>query len=337
MIRVLEEEETEPKDLDISILFERRLLHPTGRYKVAWDFFIGIIILFSVLVVPVEICFNEPAFELSDSVTIVINVFFFLDIVASFFTAYISPSHDALVLSHHLIAKNYLKTWFFIDFFSSVPFDQIFAAALHDSSANLSFTKLLKVIRLFRLLKMARVLKLSTYLDTIEDTLKVPPAFFQLLTLLFQVYFIAHLIACVFWGLASSFPIDKESTLRWYDFDTGFFAAPVANGKLFAKYLVSIYFTFTTITTVGYGDIYPQNVYERLLGIFIGIIGASIFGYTLANVSGAVNSLSSGNSAAKERMVEVIEYLKEKQCPKPLAAKVVNHFYRKLGKCKLLF
>ena len=51
------------------------------------------------------------------------------------------------------------------------------------------------------------------------------------------------------------------------------------------KYIYSIYWAITTIVTVGYGDITPQNKYEVLVVIFVEIIGTSIFGYMI-NVIG---------------------------------------------------
>lgn len=44
------------------------------------------------------------------------------------------------------------------------------------------------------------------------------------------------------------------------------------------KYLVSLYWAFTTLTTVGYGDIVPHTVMERLFAMFLILAGAVTFG-----------------------------------------------------------
>lgn len=45
----------------------------------------------------------------------------------------------------------------------------------------------------------------------------------------------------------------------------------------------------TTIVTVGYGDITPQNEYEVVITIFVELTGSAFFGY-LINVIGATMS-----------------------------------------------
>jgi hypothetical protein len=51
------------------------------------------------------------------------------------------------------------------------------------------------------------------------------------------------------------------------------------------KYIYSMYWSITTIVTVGYGDITPQNEYEVIVTIFTELIGCAVFGYLL-NVIG---------------------------------------------------
>lgn len=41
-------------------------------------------------------------------------------------------------------------------------------------------------------------------------------------------------------------------------------------------YIYSLYFTATTMFTVGYGDILPQNIYEILMIILIQLIGIAL-------------------------------------------------------------
>lgn len=50
---------------------------------------------------------------------------------------------------------------------------------------------------------------------------------------------------------------------------------------------MSIYFTITTMTTVGYGDMSPGTTVEMVYGIFIMILGVVVFNF----ISGALSSI----------------------------------------------
>jgi hypothetical protein len=56
-----------------------------------------------------------------------ITIFFFFDILTNFNTAYIDLCGE-LELSRNKIIKNYLSTWFFIDFISNFPLDWVLLA-----------------------------------------------------------------------------------------------------------------------------------------------------------------------------------------------------------------
>ena len=52
-------------------------------------------------------------------------------------------------------------------------------------------------------------------------------------------------------------------------------------------YVTSFYFTTTTILTVGYGDITPISITEKILCIFLMIIGVVSFSFA----TGALSSI----------------------------------------------
>ena len=56
-----------------------------------------------------------------------------------------------------VIAKHYLRTWFFIDLISVIPF-QIIGFYQQGSSGGL---RLLKIVRLLRLIKLVRLVRVS--------------------------------------------------------------------------------------------------------------------------------------------------------------------------------
>ena len=43
------------------------------------------------------------------------------------------------------------------------------------------------------------------------------------------------------------------------------------------KGIICVYFAFTTLSTVGFGDYYPWTNYERLVGSFMLLFGVAIF------------------------------------------------------------
>jgi len=53
---------------------------------------------------------------------------------------------------------------------------------------------------------------------------------------------------------------------------------------------ISAYYSLTTLTTVGYGDFFPQNNSERLLAIFIMLIGVSLFTYVMGNFTDLITT-----------------------------------------------
>ena len=44
-----------------------------------------------------------------------------------------------------------------------------------------------------------------------------------------------------------------------------------------------MYFAFTTLSTVGFGDFYPQSDSERLFACVILVFGVAIFSYIMGN------------------------------------------------------
>ena len=85
----------------------------------------------------------------------------------SFFTGFYDTSSGAsrFVAERSVIAKHYVRTWFFPDFLSTFPFDRalpLIAPDIFTEQSSLRAIKLVRTVRLFRLLKLIRVLKLGS-------------------------------------------------------------------------------------------------------------------------------------------------------------------------------
>lgn len=67
-------------------------------------------------------------------------------------------------------------------------------------------------------------------------------------------------------------------------------------------YVTSLYFTTTTILTVGYGDISAQSVSEKLLCILLMLIGTLSFSFFTGSLSSIISNYDSSEAKLKEKI-----------------------------------
>ena len=98
----------------------------------------------------------------------------------------------------------------------------------------------------------------------------------------------------------------------------------------FELFINSVYFTVTTIVTVGYGDIGPVNVGEKIMCILLMIIGVISFSLGTGALSSIISSYDSTLAKLQEKMASLhnirVEYNLEPELIKKLTKTVrFNH------------
>jgi hypothetical protein len=88
---------------------------------------------------------------------------------------------ESVEYDSHRVAMSYIKSWFFTDFFSGIPFSLIDLAV--GGGNNVDKAKSLKAFRflkLARLLKLGRLLKIKKILSSLDrETIDIIEDFFQ--------------------------------------------------------------------------------------------------------------------------------------------------------------
>ena len=92
------------------------------------------------------------------------------------------------------------------------------------------------------------------------------------------------------------------------------------------KYRVALYWAFTTMTTVGYGDLSVVNNTEKLAAMFAMIVGGACFGYIIGGVTSILENLNLTSTLHSEKMDAIKEYLYDRQYPPVLATQIKKHF-----------
>jgi len=210
-----------------------------------------------------------------------------------------------------------------VDFISALPADWIIELATretHISSSDERALGLVRSLRLLRLLKLMRVFKISHILDRIDTFMYTPPVVSWFILLTTRICFLAHLIGCIWFYISSVelkgnscetgkiFCVPDEPSTNWfYELNVVFdWHADVTSE--FSKYIVSIYWVFTTITTVGYGEITPTNNLERTFTVAVMVFGATVFGYIITSAA----ELSSRSSNPNMHLCILQDYCEER-------------------------
>jgi len=176
------------------------------------------------------------------------DIAFSFDIFFNFFTAYHDPSSKVLICSLKLIALRYLKGFFILDLAATIPFGYLLSESSLANSNKLGklvkFPKMIKFLRAVRLLKLLRVYKIQQFIMKLETEYNIHHGITKMIKIFSMVLLVTHLVAC-FWyliGVTSGNDINDGGWMYRYDF---------VERNVTARYIASLYWAFSTLTTVG--------------------------------------------------------------------------------------
>lgn len=151
-----------------------------------------------------------------------------------------------------------------------------------ESSVNKPPTQLFKLLRFVKFIKILRLLraaKLRNIFIKLEDYLQLTPAFNAIMAfirLCFLIIIIAHWFACI-WHLLAIYE-QGDYAITWL------IVQGIDNEDWTVRYVTSLYWAITTMITVGYGDITPITLPERIYTIFCMLLACGVFGYTMSRI-----------------------------------------------------
>ena len=186
---------------------QRFVCRPQGTVQLAWSFLACVFILWDVITMPLEM-FSVPwLMQVLDVAGIVTFSFWTIDIPLHFIFGI--QLEGTLELRPSKLAGIYLRSWFVLDVL--VVMIDIFVFILEAvltggmEGSMIRSARYLRVLRLLRLVRLLRVIKLTRELTLLANRFLSTHAFMvmKIVAGLCMMIAMNHLIACVWYGLAS--------------------------------------------------------------------------------------------------------------------------------------
>jgi len=176
--------------------------------------------------------------------------------------------------------------WFFVDFLSAFPLH------LLPWGEVLIGLRLLKMLRVGQLMSEWRRARLQHW-----NTLR-------LVYFAYWVGLLVHLLS-----------------IGWLVIRTAGVEAPTWEG-----YLRGLYWCIVTVTTIGYGDITPQNNVEIIYAIGVMIVGVSMYGYVIGNIATLLTNLHPARRHYLENMERLGAFMEYRGLPEDLQRRIRAYF-----------
>lgn len=194
-------------------------------------------------------------------------ILLYVDIVVNLNSDYYEEGVQ--ITNRYKIFRKYFRSSFFTDIVPCLCLSIFYF--FHSNEALYDLCSLL-IFKLFKAYELSERLKNLIIHNDKTETL------YKLLVLLLTIFLWGHAIACLWHYIGQLDTTYYVTDINWLK------AKNLERTSWITKYVYSFYWAFTTMLTVGYGDIIPTNNLEMFFNIWAMFFGCGMFGYTMNSI-----------------------------------------------------
>lgn len=191
--------------------------------------------------------------------------------------------------------KNWLNLGVLLDTLCALP---IFPVAFYLE---------IEVPILFSIINLSAVRHVGVLKEYLDHFDHLSPMSYRLIPIFLTLPLLVHMVACGWLALGNG--------------TAGLEADPLTN------YIKAIYFTFTTLTTVGYGDISAKTNPQMLYAAAIQVTGVGVFGYILSNVASILGRSDAAREHHMDNLDKIETFMDLHRIPEELKIKTRSYYH----------
>ncbi|XP_061933761.1 potassium/sodium hyperpolarization-activated cyclic nucleotide-gated channel 3 isoform X1 [Apis cerana] len=348
------------------------VIHPCSSFRFYWDLCMLLLLVANLIILPVAISFfNDDLSTRWIAFNCLSDTIFLIDIVVNFRTGIMQQDNaEQVILDPKLIAKHYLRTWFFLDLISSIPLDYIFLIFNQFQDFSESFQILhagraLRILRLAKLLSLVRLLRLSRLVRYVSqweevyilqnlqkkrterrgrlssDNMSKKKSGFSKSDLIFKFLNMASVFMRIFnlicmmllighWSGCLQFLVPM---LQGFPSNSWVAINELQDSFWLEQYSWALFKAMSHMLCIGYGRFPPQSLTDMWLTMLSMISGATCYALFLGHATNLIQSLDSSRRQYREKVKQVEEYMAYRKLPREMRQRITEYFeHRYQGK-----
>ncbi|XP_053175775.1 potassium/sodium hyperpolarization-activated cyclic nucleotide-gated channel 3-like [Scomber japonicus] len=309
------------------------IIHPYSDFRFYWDLTMLLLMVGNLIIIPVGITFfkdeHTPPWIVFNVVS---DTFFLMDLVLNFRTGIVREDNTEIILDPQKIKIKYLKSWFVVDFISSIPVDYIFLIVetridsdFYKTARALRIVRFTKILSLLRLLRLSRLIRyIHQWEEVFHMTYDLASAMVRIMNLIGMMLLLCHWDGCLQFlvPMLQDFPADCWVTRN-----------KMVNDTWGQQYSYALFKAMSHMLCIGYGLYPPIGMADVWLTILSMIVGATCFAMFVGHATALIQSLDSSRRQYQEKYKQVEQYMSFHKLPADMRQRIHEYYeHRYQGK-----
>ncbi|XP_047455881.1 potassium/sodium hyperpolarization-activated cyclic nucleotide-gated channel 2-like [Mugil cephalus] len=301
------------------------IIHPYSDFRFYWDLLMLLLMMGNLIVLPVGITFFRDENTASWIIfNVVSDTLFMVDLVLNFRTGIVKEDSTEILLDPRAIRQKYLKSWFLVDFVSSIPVDYIFLMVDSLDSEVYRTARALRIVRFTKILSLLRLLRLSRLIRYIHQweeifhmTYDLASAMVRIVNLIGMMLLLCHWDGCLQFlvPMLQDFPPDC-----WVSKNL------MVNDTWGVQYSYALFKAMSHMLCIGYGAQAPEGMTDVWLTMLSMIVGATCYAMFIGHATALIQSLDSSRRQYQEKYKQVEQYMSFHKLPADVRQKIHEYY-----------